>query len=64
LIRRALNLMRQPTLVIDVDDAEGGTLLGEMDCGRFCRRGDAAYDWSLPSDEWNAIALNYQRNLP
>ena len=62
IIGRALALMSRPRpLVIDVDDPmhEGGTLLGEIDYEAFLQTGDEDYEWVLPSDEWNAIALNY-----
>ena len=61
-IERALGMMSRPRpLVIDVDDPlhEGGKLLGEIDYEAFLQTGDEAYEWELPSDEWNAIALNY-----
>jgi fatty-acyl-CoA synthase len=62
IIEKALPLMTQPRpLVIDVDDPlhEGGALLGELEYEAFLQSGDEAYQWALPSDEWNAIALNY-----
>ena len=49
-------------VVIDIDDSEtqlDGPLLGETNYESFLASGDPAYDWSLPSDEWNAISLNY-----
>lgn len=62
IIERALTLMSQRRpLVIDVDDVlhEGGKFLGEIEYEAFLQTGDEAYQWALPSDEWNAIALNY-----
>ncbi len=61
-IKRALALMTGPQpLVIDVADAEyeAGVFLGEKEYDDFLKEGDPAFAWSLPSDEWNAIALNY-----
>jgi fatty-acyl-CoA synthase len=61
-IKRALALMQgDKPRVIDVLDAqfEGGSLLGETDYEAFLAGGDAAFDWQLPADEWDAIALNY-----
>lgn len=49
-------------LVIDIDDSESqmdSELLGECDYESFLGQGDAAYEWSLPNDEWDAISLNY-----
>ena len=53
-------LERRP-LVIDIDDplGAGGELLGEMTYEAFLASGDPEFAWSLPADEWDAIALNY-----
>jgi fatty-acyl-CoA synthase len=62
IIRAALALMAGPRpLVVDVDDplAEGGELIGELDYEDFLARGDPHFEWKLPADEWDAIALNY-----
>jgi fatty-acyl-CoA synthase len=60
-IEKALTLVKQKPLVIDVDDApfSGGKLLGDIEYEAFIDDGDALYQWSLPADEWNAISLNY-----
>jgi fatty-acyl-CoA synthase len=60
-IQRALQLMERRPLVIDIDDKlhAGGTLLGEKDYEAFLEEGDPDFAWSLPEDEWQAIALNY-----
>jgi fatty-acyl-CoA synthase len=61
-VEGALALMQNARpLVVDVDDAQytGGKTLGEMEYEAFIAQGDAAFVWALPSDEWNAIALNY-----
>jgi fatty-acyl-CoA synthase len=61
IIRRALELLERPPLVIDIDDPlhEDGALLGEKDYEAFLQEGDPDFAWSLPQDEWDAIALNY-----
>jgi len=48
-------------LVIDIDDApeEGGSLIGEIEYERFIEAGDAGFNYAPPSDEWDAISLNY-----
>jgi fatty-acyl-CoA synthase len=54
-------LPRRP-LVIDVDDPEyagPGERLGRMDYEALIASGDPSASFPLPSDEWNAIALNY-----
>ncbi len=61
-IEGALALMQNARpLVVDVDDAQylGGKALGEIEYEAFIAQGDPAFVWALPSDEWNAIALNY-----
>jgi len=60
-VGRALQMVGRRPLVIDIDDpqATGGEPLGESDYEDFLASGDANFEWSLPSDEWDAIALNY-----
>ena len=60
-ISRALSLMQDPPQVIDVDDplAPPGALLGEMEYEQFVATGDPQFAWQGPSDEWQAIGLNY-----
>ena len=58
----ALRQSTRPVLVIDVQDAlyTGPTdKLGELTYEAFVARGDADFAWSLPGNEWDAIALNY-----
>jgi fatty-acyl-CoA synthase len=60
-IKEALELVENKPLVIDICDTEGpgGERLGEMDYESFIADGDPEFEWSLPDDEWRAIALNY-----
>jgi fatty-acyl-CoA synthase len=60
-VSKALQLLEQPPLVIDIDDplAAGGELLGEMEYEDFLATGDPEAEFGLPGDEWDAIALNY-----
>lgn len=48
-------------LVVDVDDplAPPGRLLGDIEYEAFLAGGDPDFAWSMPADEWTAIALNY-----
>jgi fatty-acyl-CoA synthase len=63
-LRRALALRQHkaPLLLIDVEDT---LFTGEMQpvgsttYESFLDGGDPAFAWSLPADEWDAIALNY-----
>ena len=62
IIKSALGKLDSPPLVIDVDDPEdvsSGTRIGETDYEALLKEGDAEVAWEVPSDEWNAIALNY-----
>ena len=60
-VSAALGDVRRDVLVIDIDDALAGDgeFLGEMDYESFLETGDPAFAWTLPDDEWNAIALSY-----
>lgn len=63
-LQKALTLRkaRTPLLVIDVADAlfTGEVkAVGSISYDDFLATGDPAYAWSLPDDEWDAIALNY-----
>jgi fatty-acyl-CoA synthase len=58
----ALRKSAQPLLVIDVEDeVYTGVVqrIGSLTYDAFVATGDAAFDWQLPGDEWDAIALNY-----
>jgi fatty-acyl-CoA synthase len=58
----ALALAQSRPLVIDIDDPAydgDGAPIGEMDYEAFLATGDPAAAWSLPADEWQAIALGY-----
>ena len=60
-IKEALSLLEKKPYVIDIVDSEGpgGERLGEIDYETFISDGDPEFHWSLPEDEWQAIALNY-----
>ena len=63
-LRRALALRqhKSPLLVIDVEDAlftGEAQPVGNTTYESFLDGGDPAFAWSLPADEWDAIALNY-----
>jgi fatty-acyl-CoA synthase len=48
--------------VIDIDDSENdgqGRRLGKMSYEDLLESGDPEYEWRLPRDEWDAMALNY-----
>ncbi|WP_050786191.1 AMP-binding protein [Ahrensia sp. R2A130] len=62
-VEPALEKLGRALPVIDIVDGETdepeGKRLGEMDTEAFIRLGDPAYDWVMPTDEWDAISLNY-----
>lgn len=62
IIKGALALIGESKLVvIDSLDANysGGERLGKLDYETLLNEGDPGFDWALPSNEWDAIALNY-----
>ena len=61
IIAKALKLVKKLPLVVDVEDAlfEGGEALGSIEYEALIAEGDADFEWSVPPDEWDAIALNY-----
>ena len=48
-------------LVIEVEDAQApdGRPQGSINYDSFLQQGNADFRWQLPTDEWDAIALNY-----
>jgi fatty-acyl-CoA synthase len=61
-IGKALKLLDNPSLlVIEVEDetAPAGTTQGSISYEAFIGSGDPHHEWSLPENEWDAIALNY-----
>jgi fatty-acyl-CoA synthase len=59
LVREALHLYGKKLPVVEIADGPGPTAFGETDYEDFLREGDPAAAWTLPEDEWAAIALNY-----
>jgi fatty-acyl-CoA synthase len=61
-IKETLKLAKVKPLVIDFDDRQfpqTGELLGKIEYEEFLAVGDPEFAWSLPADEWDALALNY-----
>jgi len=61
-VKAALELLDGPKpLVIDSLDPDftEGEKLGEKDYEAFLNEGSPDFEWQLPADEWDAIALNY-----
>jgi len=62
LARGALALARVKPLLVSYADREfpqAGGLDGAIDYEEFLKTGDPEFDWQMPSDEWDAISLNY-----
>jgi fatty-acyl-CoA synthase len=58
----ALDRMRHKPEVIDILDSEftgPGIRLGALDYETWIATGDPTFHWLPPSDEWDAISLNY-----
>ena len=61
-VEKALAMLgpRRPFVIeVEDDDAPAGKNLGDVAYEAFLAGGDPDFLWQLPSDEWNAIALNY-----
>ena len=60
-VQAALTQLDEKPLVIDVDDPayQGGEFIGSIEYEDFLAQGDPDFEWSLPDDEWQAIALGY-----
>lgn len=51
---------RRPTVVrVDDDTAPEGPAVGDITYEALMAEGDVNFQWKRPSDEWDAIALNY-----
>jgi fatty-acyl-CoA synthase len=63
LAKNAIQLMKGPKpIVIDYVDPEfavDGERLSSIEYEQFISGGDANFEWRWPSDEWEAISLNY-----
>jgi fatty-acyl-CoA synthase len=62
IVKKALAALGQTITVIDVDDPEytgPGERLSTIDYEAFLAQGDPQFAWSGPTDEWDAISLNY-----
>ena len=60
-VAQALARCKRKPRVVDVDDADvvAGDFLGEIEYEALLATGDPEFKWTLPGDEWDAIALNY-----
>jgi fatty-acyl-CoA synthase len=61
-MKEALTLCKAKPLVIDYDDPEyggPGERLGALEYEDLIADGGPDFEWRMPDDEWDAIALNY-----
>ncbi len=61
-MEEAIRLSGMSPLLIDYHDTEypvSDVAISSMDYEAFVAGGSATYEWSGPSDEWDAITLNY-----
>jgi fatty-acyl-CoA synthase len=61
-LKQALSKTAVKPLLIDYRDLQCGVegkRLGNLDYEDFIAHGDPDFAWEMPSDEWNAISLNY-----
>jgi fatty-acyl-CoA synthase len=60
-VTEALSQSKNQPLVVDIDDplCDDRAQIGDTTYEEFIATGDADYEWKYPSDEWNAISLNY-----
>ncbi|NNE88617.1 MAG: AMP-binding protein [Silicimonas sp.] len=61
LAAEAVSQSGRDLLVVDVEDSEGpgGTRIGSVTFDALLAEGDPDFTYSLPDDEWDALALNY-----
>ena len=57
----ALAIAKVQPMVVDIDDpaCEDRAQIGDTTYEEFIASGDPDYAWQYPSDEWNAVSLNY-----
>jgi fatty-acyl-CoA synthase len=61
-VKDALAGAKVKPLVVDYNDPEcsgDGERIGTIGYEEFLQEGDPDFDWQMPPDEWDAIALNY-----
>ncbi len=60
-VDRAQKMSGHDRLVVDILDPsyEGGHRIGRVTYDELLAEGDPDFAWELPSDEWDAISLNY-----
>lgn len=58
----AIALVPQKIYIIDVADEQyeqASTTMGQVEYESWLNEGNISFEWDLPTDEWDAISLNY-----
>ncbi len=61
-VEKALAMLadKRPFVIeVEDDEAPAGAALGDISYENFIAQGSPDFEWELPTDEWDAIALNY-----
>ena len=61
-VKAALEICKSKPVVIDYVDPEfdiEGERLSSIDYEEFLNKGDEAFQWKMPDDEWDAISVSY-----
>lgn len=61
-VKAALEICKSKPVVIDYIDPEfdiEGEQLSSIDYEEFLNKGDEAFQWKMPDDEWDAISVSY-----
>ena len=60
-VTEALSQAKVQPLVVDIDDplCDDRAQIGDTTYEEFIATGNPDYEWQYPTDEWNAISLNY-----
>ena len=62
-IKKALEDVKSKITIIDIDDKDANLKdskkIGTLEYEDFLNSGDENYEWKMPKDEWQAIALGY-----
>lgn len=64
-VKKSLEKLNKKIIIIDIVDKlailpdGSGERLGNYEYEEFLKTGNINYDWKLPNDEWDTLALNY-----
>ena len=64
-MKEVIKKINKEILIINICDDQAlqpdgaGEMIGEIEYEKFLHSGNENFEWSLPKDEWESIALNY-----